>query len=374
MITGLATGGAERSLLKVLSGGLANRFHSSVVSLQDEGAVGPRIRLLGVPVDCLGMRRGMPTATTIARLRRVVTATSPDLIQGWMYHGNLAASFAALLASRKPTVAWNVRHSLYELQAEKFLTRQVIRANRGWSSRVGAIVYNSSVSRLQHEAFGFNDAPGVVLPNGFDVEQLSPKAGVSRAVRSELGIPSDVLVVGHVARFHPMKDHASFLRAAIRVARINPTVRFLLVGREVSLENPTLAEIVPPDITQRFLFTGERSDVHRLMQGIDVFCLSSWSEAFPNVLGEAMACGIPCVATDVGDSRDIVGDTGIVVRSSDTEALAVGLEAMVRKGPRERRALGHLARERVETHYSLDVVVSQYADLYQKLARRQADE
>ncbi|MEX0383603.1 glycosyltransferase [Spiribacter pallidus] len=369
VITGLATGGAERSLLKVLAGGLANRFQSSVVSLQDEGAVGPRIRLLGVPVDCLGMRRGVPKATTIARLRRVVTATSPDLIQGWMYHGNLAASLAAKLALGKPAVAWNVRHSLYDLQAEKFLTRQVIRANRGWSHRVDSIIYNSRTSRRQHEAFGFDDAKGVVIPNGFDFARLSPNPGIGQAVRSELGLPSEALVVGHVARFHPMKDHASFLRAAVRVARINPAVRFLLIGRQVTLENSVLVGIVPPDLLNHFVFTGERSDANRLMQAMDLLATSSaWGEAFPNVLGEAMACGVPCVATDVSDSRDIVGDAGIVVRPSDTEALAGGLEAMIRKSPPERQALGRLARDRVEAHYRLDAVLAQYADLYQTLA------
>lgn len=370
VITGLSTGGAERTLLNVLSGGLANQFDSSVVSLRDEGTIGTHISELGVPVYSLCMRGGVPKTGTVARLRRVVTAISPDVIQGWMYHGNLAASLAALLAPRKPAVAWNVRHSLYELHTEKFLTRQIIRANRGWSRHVDSIIYNSPVSRLQHEEFGFNGAPGVVLPNGFDLEQLSPDAEVGRAVRSELAIPSEALVVGHVARFHAMKNHTSFLRAAVQVARTNPEARFLLVGREVTPDNPALIGIVPPALVDRFVFTGERGDAHRLMQGMDVLATSSaWGEAFPNVLGEAMACGVSCVATDVGDSRDIIGDSGLVVPPRDSEALADAVISLLAKEPAERLALGQAARRSIEQRYALPRVVERYAELYRDIGQ-----
>jgi glycosyltransferase involved in cell wall biosynthesis len=370
VITGLSTGGAERALYNVLSGGLVGRFDNSVLSLRDEGTMGPRIRELGVPVYTLDMQSGLPGLQALVRLRQMVRSLDPDVIQGWMYHGNLAASLAARLAPGRHAVAWNVRHSLYGLQAEKPLTRQVIRANRFFSRRVDAIIYNSNLSRTQHEAFGFSGASARVIPNGFDLEWLVPDSVTGSAVRAELGLPPDATVIGHVARFHPMKDHASFLRAAVRVAGANPAVRFLLVGREVTPENPALEGIVPPDLIDRFLFTGERSDVHRLMQAMDVFCLSSWSEAFPNVLGEAMACGVPCVTTDVGDSREIVGDSGLVVPPRDSEALADGLKTMIRKTVQERQALGRAARQRVQARYSLDSVVAQYADLYQTLFER----
>lgn len=369
IITGLTTGGAERALYNLLAGGLGQPAETAVLSLQDEGAMGGRIRALGVPVHGLHMRRGLPTPAIILGLRQMVRAFRPDVIQGWMYHGNLAASLAGRLAPGRPAVAWNIRHSLYDPGAEKTLTRQVIRANRLWSSGPKAIIYNSRLSRTQHEAFGFRGSRAVVVPNGFDTWRLRPDPETGAAVRSELGLPEGALVVGHVARFHPMKDHASFLRAAVRVAGEDPAVRFLLAGRNVSPENPALAGIVPPSLLERFVFAGERRDAHRLMRAMDVLATSSaWGEAFPNVLGEAMACGVPCVATDVGDSAAIVGETGVVVPPSNTAALAEGLEAMVRRSPADRQALGRAARERVEARYNLDSVVAQYADLYQTLA------
>lgn len=369
IITGLSIGGAERALYNILAAGLGKQNETAVISLQDAGKIGPRIQELGVPIYALHMRRGIPTPGSFMRLRRIVRELRPDIIQGWMYHGNLAASVAARLSeSGRPVVAWNIRQTLYDLKSEKSLTRQVIRANRALSGRAAAIIYNSHLSRHQHEAFGFAGSRGIVIPNGFDLTRLRPDSDRGAALRRELGLSEGVLVIGHVARFHPMKDHASFLRAAKRVACENSFVRFLLVGREVSLGNPALAGIVPPDLLERFVFLGERSDVHRLMQAMDLLATSSaWGEGFPNVLGEAMACGVPCVTTDVGDSADIVGDSGIVVPASDSGALANGLLEILNKSHEERRALGQRARARIEANYAVSRIVSQYAETYESL-------
>ena len=369
IITGLNTGGAERALCNVIQGGLAERFQTVVVSLTDGGRYGPMLEEFGVPVHCLGMKRGLTSFSALWCLRKVVRKYHPDIVQGWMYHGNLAARLAITLAAGRPAVVWNVRHSLYNLADEKPLTQQVIRSNHWLSSRIDSIVYNSQASRRQHEAFGFAGSRGKIIPNGFDVVGLRPEPGTGKSIRQELSIPEDALVIGHVARFHPMKDHASFLRAAVRVASAVPAARFLVVGREVSPRHPTLAGIVPPELLERFVFPGEHSDVPRLMQSMDVFCLSSWSEAFPNVLGEAMASGVACVTTDVGDCADIVRDTGIVVPPSDSEALARGLMEMLDKPSKERVALCRAAMERVECHYGLDSVVAQYTNLYKTLAK-----
>lgn len=370
-ITGLSTGGAERALYNVLAGGLTASNDSAVLSLQGEGTYGPRFQELGVPVYVLGMRRGLPTPRALWLLQRLVNTIRPQIIQGWMYHGNLVASLAARMAADRPAVAWNVRHSLYGLAAEKFLTRQVIRGNRILSAGADAILYNSRLSRDQHEAFGFAAERGQVIPNGFDTEQLQPNAARSRAVRAALGIPEEATVIGHVARFHPMKDHASFLRAVVKIMRQRTDVVCLLVGRGVNLGNPALAGIVPKAIEERFFFVGERDDVPDLMRVMDVLATSSaWGEAFPNVLGEAMALEVPCVATDVGDSRNIVGETGIIVPPSDTAVLAQGLLSMLKRSAAEQAALGRAARVRVETFFSLPRVVEQYQALYESLDTR----
>lgn len=368
IISGLSMGGAERALYNVLSGGLAGQYDTAVISLRDVGVFGELIEALQVPVHALDIRGMVPAPRVLSQLRRVMRGFGPDVVQGWMYHGNVAASVAAHVVPSRPAVAWNVRHSLYGLGNEKLLTRQVIRAGRRLSAGADAVVYNSRISRDQHEAFGFDGKRAEVIPNGFDLAGLGPDATIGARVRRELSIPGEAPLVGHVARFHPMKDHVSFLHAAVSVAESVPEVRFLVVGREVSPDNSALAGIVPPGLVDRFRFPGERPDVSDLMRAMDVLCTSSaWGEAFPNVLGEAMACRVPCVATDVGDSADILGDTGVVVPPSDSEALARGLRAVLERPSKERAALGRAARARVERSYGLDAVVAKYAELYSSL-------
>jgi glycosyltransferase involved in cell wall biosynthesis len=300
----------------------------------------------------------------------LVKKLRPDVIQGWMYHGNFAANVAGWLAPGRPIVAWNVRQSLYSLAEEKLLTSHVIKANRRLSARADAIVYNSHLSRRQHEAFGFSPDRGRVIPNGFDLEQFRPAVDRGGDLRRELGIPAGARLIGHVARFHPMKDHAGFVRAAVSVAQLFEDVQVMLAGWEVTENNEALSCLVPDVLRNRFHFLGEREDVATLMQAMDIFCQSSWSEAFPNVLGEAMACQTPCVATDVGDSAVVVADTGIVVPPRNGDAMVAGLLAMLSKSEAERRALGRAARARVEANYALPRIVAQYANLYEQLTKR----
>ncbi len=368
IITGLATGGAERALYNFLHGGLINRFDNHVVSLSNEGTMEPQIRALGVPVTTLNMRDGRPSLSGLRKLYRVVREFQPDLIQGWMYHGNLASTLARTLAPGRPVLAWNIRHSLYDLSHEKPMTRQVIRANWLFSSAPDALLYCSRLSRKQHEGFGFNSRNGRIIPNGIDVQRFCFSGEARKRVRSELGIPAEALVVGHVARLHPMKDHPVFLRAAAGLAIRYPETYFLLSGRGVSLENKIFERLVPVQVRGRFHLLGERSDVSELMSAMDIFCLSSaWGEAFPNVLGEAMATGVPCVATDVGDSAIVIGDMGVVVPPRDEDALAAGIDSFLKMSPEERRTLGASARARIEANYTLNAIVDQYAVLYEKL-------
>ncbi|MBK1670988.1 hypothetical protein CKO28_23555 [Rhodovibrio sodomensis] len=368
--TGLGTGGAEQALYRLLASGLGRDRQVSVVSLRDEGTHGQPIRALGHEVSCLGLGGRLPSPGMLVELARRVRAFQPDVIQGWMYHGNLAASLAARLAPGRPAVTWGIRQSLYGLTREKLATRQIIRANRWLSRGPGAIVYNSHVSRSQHEAFGFSGARGTIIPNGFNLDRLAPSSDVARRVRSELSVPADARLIGHVARLHPMKDHPTFLRAAVTLARELPDLRVLLVGRAVDLVSPELSGIVPDDMTGRFLCLGQRPDAAALMQALDVFCLSSNSEAFPNVLGEAMAMEVPCVTTDVGDAGRIVGDTGIVVPPGDSAAMSRGLSDLLTRPVEARRILGRAARQRIESHYSMTRAVEAYNALYRDLATR----
>ncbi len=367
VITGLDTGGAEMMLLKLLSG-RSEEFEPVVVSLTDEGVLGPRIKALGVPVYSLGLRTRLPNPLRLLSIRTITRRFQPQLIQGWMPHGNLVASLAGVLSRTRTAVLWNVRMSLYNIRAEPLLTAGAIRLGATFSRRPVAIVYNSQTGAGQHEALGYRAEKSVVIPNGFDCRMFRRDDEARQRVRAELGVDDATVLVGLVARFHPMKDHAGFLRAAGAVARKHPNLHIVLAGSGVTWAEPLLQKLIAEEQLQKQVFLlGERQDIPAITAALDIACsASAWAEGFSNAIGEAMACGVPCVVTDIGDSAYIVRDTGLVAPARNPEALAQAIRQLIEAGPAARRQLGDAARRRAESEFSLPAIVCRYEDLYRK--------
>jgi len=308
----------------------------------------------------------------LAALRACIREFDPALIQGWMYHGNIAATLGRALARSRAPVAWNIRQTLYEVRKEKRLTANFIRAGALLSRLPDAIIYNSTTGAAQHENFGYDSRRRHLIPNGFDCAEFAPNVEARARVRVQLGMRDSDIVIGLLARFHPMKDHATFVAAAARVAAIYPEARFLIVGRGVRApETGILAAIANACLLDRAVVLGEREDMPDMQNALDIACSSSaWGEGFSNSIGEAMACGVPCVVTDVGDSAAIVAQTGIVVAPRDAAALAAAIGELVAAGPKRRQAMGGAARQRIEEHYALPAIVAQYESLYDSLTSR----
>jgi glycosyltransferase involved in cell wall biosynthesis len=366
VITGLHTGGAERMLEKVVT--FENRHCTDVVvSLLDVGPVGRRLVERGIQVHALGLSRGGFSPAALWRLVKIFRGFKPGVVQGWMYHGNLAASVAAELSYlRGVKVHWGIRQTLYALDKEKRGTRAVINLLARMSRRPASIHYNSHKSREQHEFIGYESARATIIPNGFDVDVCKREEQEIRAAREQWGIPGDAFVIGMVTRDHPMKDHRTFLEAAARFARVEDNAWFLLAGRGISADNGTLAgAIAELGLESRTRLVGEQADPGTIYRALDVLALTSaWGEAFPNVLGEAMSFGIPCVATDVGDCEDIVGESGIIVPVHDPEAVSRAFFDLQSIGIEGRRQLGTIARARVLQNFSIRDVCQRFNDLH----------
>lgn len=369
IISGLGTGGAEMMLANLVARTDRARHDVAVISLMDRGTLGGRIERAGGQLRVLGMRRGVPTPMALLKLRKMLKALRPDVIQGWMYHGNLAASLGAALLGKPVPVVWGIHHSLYDIGKERRLTQWVIRASARWSRSPAATVYVSRLSAEQHAAFGFHAEHAQVIPNGFDLDAFQPDLERRAAARAALGIAPEQALIGLVARYHPMKDHPNFLQAAARVARDWPEARFLMAGTGTGPDNPALGGLMGElGLAGRVYALGERSDVPEIMAALDVLCMSSsHGEAFPMVVGEAMASGLPCVVTDVGDAGWLVGETGRVAPPRDAEALAAALGGLLALGFAGRQDLGRLARERVREHFSLARSVAAYQAVYDKV-------
>ena len=369
IINDLSIGGAEMMLYRLLSQKGHNRFDSVVISLMDRGSLRNRIEGLGIRVYSPKMRQGLPTVASIWRLIRLVRQINPDLIQGWLYHGSLAGQIGSLAMAQRVPVLWSIHFSIYSLSFEKKLTATVVRLCAHLSRLAAGIIFVSRTSKVQHEQLGFDISKSLVFPNGIDADDFAPSEDARRSVRSELGLSQDAVLIGNISRYHTMKDHPNFLRAAALITKRYPEVKFFLAGRYLDASNRTLIEMIHEGgLDDHVSLLGERLDIARLVAALDIFCLSSsYGESFPLIVGEAMSSGVPCVVTDVGDSSWMVNGTGRVVPPRDAGALASACIDLLEMGPEGRTSLGSAARNRVVGLFSLKTVVSEYEALYEKI-------
>ena len=365
IINDLAIGGSEMMLFKLLSRTNREKFEPTVISLDGYGKLGERIDQLGIPVHAMGMRPSAFRPMPLLRLAMMARRIKPDLIQGWMYHGNLAAEFARRFVPQGVSVFWNIRQSLYSLDHEKKTTARVIKAGAFLSKWPTTILNNSSKSVEQHRAIGYQGNT-IVIPNGFDTEAFAPSERARSDIRAELGVPSDTFLIGLIGRFHPLKDHSTFLRGGALFLKNYPDAQFVLAGKHVDWNNTSLrTQIQDLGMVERVHLLGERADTPQVTAALDVATSSSSEEGFPNVIGEAMSCGLPCVVTDVSDLPWIIGDSGRVVPSQNPEALAQAWTELFQMGRQGRLALGGAARARVTELFSLSSVAEQYESLYE---------
>lgn len=368
VITGLSTGGAEIMLLKVLER-LGTRFTPHVISLTTLGEIGPRIQALGIPVETLGMQPGAPSPLAFFRLVRRIKTLKPNVVHTWMYHADFLGGLAARLAG-VPALAWGIRNSNLDRDKTKLLTRAVVGACARISEWVpDRILSCSEAARQIHVDWGYAVRKMIVVPNGFDIVRFRPDKAARATVRAELGVGDDIPLVGLIGRFDPQKNHAGFFDAAHYLHRRMPRVNFVLAGKGIDKSNPELmrmAETAGVHPVTHLL--GLRADIPQLMAALDVLASSSsYGEAFPNVLGEAMASGVPCAVTDVGDSAYIVGDTGRVVSAGNMMGLAEVIEALLALSSAERAFLSKCARKRVAEHFEIGQVVKRYEAFYDEL-------
>ncbi|MEN9539008.1 MAG: hypothetical protein RLZZ126_1243 [Pseudomonadota bacterium] len=355
-------------LFKLLLGLDRSAFHPSVVSLTSMGDFGNRIQALGIPVWALGMKPGMSVPIGLWRLVSHLRTYRPDVVHTWMYHADLIGGLAARIAGVR-RLCWGIRSSNMDRGTARWTTLGV-RKLCAWMSPwlPDRILLNSHVALQVHAALGYARPAMRVLPNGFDVSRFRPDPDARAAIRSELGIPSEALMVGLVARWDPLKNILGFVEVAGRVLQHLPDAHFVMAGKGLDTNNAQLRAAVAVCYGRdRIRLLGSRLDVPAVMAALDVFVLPSHGEGFPNVIGEAMASGVPCAVTDVGDSAELVGDTGRAVPPGDMAALAQVTMALMNLSADERKLLGQQARERIVRQYELGLVVRLHEDFYREL-------
>ncbi len=349
-------------------------FTHTVVSLKNSGHYGPRLRELGVEVHSVGNLRGWTGINGILTLRRIIVRAHPDVVQTWMYHGDLLGGLAARSAGVR-TVVWGIRNSNLDTDKVSFSARAAARICALLSTRIpAAIVCCSEEATRFHKTMGYENGTFVVIANGYDLSCFSPNSEARARLRREWGIAPQGPLLGMVARWDPQKDHNNLLHALAKLRTAGAVFRCVLVGANMAWANPVLAARVRQlGLDDTMVLAGARDDVPAVMNALDLHVLSSVGEAFPNTVAEAMACGTPCVVTDVGDARLIVGETGWVVPRRNPEALARAIaEALSVVAAKGRAALGQRCRARIEEKFSLETMVRAYQGLWIKVRSAEA--
>ncbi len=370
IITGLEAGGAQTMLWRLIAASDHSRLAHDVISLTDDGPIATRIRKSGVRVRSLGMRRRVTDLGAFFRLMSWLRADQPDVVQTWMTHADFVGGIAAKAASCR-RIAWGIHHSEFVPGVDKQLTVLVARICgllSGWVPT--AIVCCSEASRRAHLGMRYRVDRMRLIPNGFDLNAFSPSPRAKAELREELGVSANAVLVGRFGRFHPQKDYRTLTIAMAWVMERNPDVRLVLCGDGVDSANKALSEwLTSATIAKSTYLLGHRDDMTMMTAAVDIAVSSSSAgEAFPLVIGEAMACAVPCVATDVGDSAELLGDARLIVPAKDADALAGAILRLVEIGPDERSRIGLRGRRRVEEKYSIETVCRLYSELYEELA------
>lgn len=349
---------------------LQEHFDQQVICLTNRGVVAQRLLAIGVQVTSLELSSAWPNPLAIVRLAWQIRRFSPNVVQTWLYHADLLGGIASYLAGVRVLV-WNIRNNDLSADKTKPNTRRVVALCAKLSHWLPSRIVCCSHNAMQtHIALGYARTPFVVIPNGFDLSLFKPDTFARTSVRAELGISADAPVIGLIARFDPQKNHVGFFKAAKQLHRQRPGVHFLLAGREVDANNPLImAWMHDAGVGEVTHLLGERYDMQRLTAALDIATsTSSWGEAFPNVLGEAMACGVPCVSTDAGDASWIVGDTGRIVPRDNMVELAKAWEELLALPDIELVKLGERARSRIAEIFEIGNIAAQYTKFYEELA------
>lgn len=371
IITGLNDGGAEVVLYRLCKHDQAHRHH--VVSLSGSGKYGPLLEALGVPVTTLNMSPGQPSPLAFFRLAKLLRLAKPDLVQTWMYHGDLFGGLAARAAGIR-SVVWGIHNTTLEPGKSSKTTIWItkILAKMSWWLPA-KIAVGGQLAMDVHEAQGYDRSKMRFSPSGYDLAEFRPELDPQGEIKASLVPHQSIPLIGTVGRFDPQKDHANLLDALAILRDRGISFRCVLVGTGLDPSNAQIVEWIDQrELSDHVQLLGRRSDIPNIMNALDLHVLpSAYGEAFPNVVCEAMACGGPCVVTDVGDAAHIVGDTGWVVPPRNAGALAKAIEAAIEEmrdvEKASLRSLG--ARQRIEENFSIERMVASYSALWFEVFR-----
>ncbi len=365
IISGLNVGGAETVLKRLIEFDTVNSDDVVIISLSSLGVIGEKLRNQGKTVHALNMSSPpLGFFTALWQLRKLIRHYQPQIVQTWMYHADLLGGLAAYLAGQR-NIVWNIRVAAVPKNNRRTIAIMRVSALLShWLPK--KIVCVAEAAKQIHIGYGYDAKRMVVIHNGLDFANFTTNLEQNEALKQYCRFAENDIVIGYVGRFHPSKRHDNFVKAAAIVVESRPQAKFLLVGRGCDADNAQLmAWLTESDLQQHFVLLGERSDIPACLAIMTIYCMPSGNEGFPNALLEAMAMGLPCVATNVGDAAILAGENAVLVEVDDEHALARGLLKILTLPTEQRQQMGLSAKKRVTEEFSIARTVTRYKTLYQ---------
>jgi glycosyltransferase involved in cell wall biosynthesis len=369
IITDLDTGGAEIMLSKLLKTVDCQRFPSRVISLTTTGSIGQQIEALGISVSAMGMKPGQISLSDITHLTEEIIKQDPAIVQTWMYHADLLGGLAAKRAGIRQ-IAWNIRNSTLDWKKSKTSTMFIVAICALLSHSIPKkIVICSQAAAKVHRKAGYNEKKMRVIPNGFDLTIFKPDRNAGFRLRESLGLGEHVPVVGLAARFDKQKDHETFIRSAEIVLKSLPEAQFILCGDGITAKNPSITRWLSTfGVADHFHLLGRWTDMAQFHSACDVAVSSSaYGESFSNVLGEAMACGVPCISTRVGGAEELMGNIGRIVPPGDPIRLGEAVSEILLMPEDQHQDMSRMCRERVQQNFDINHIARTYMRFWEEL-------
>jgi glycosyltransferase involved in cell wall biosynthesis len=360
IINGLGSGGAENMLYKLLKYSDKERYYHEVISLLDEGVIGEKIKTLGIKVHCLNINK----KNLLKAFIKVKTICKEfDIVNTWLYHADVIGFIVGKILLNKKVI-WNVRHSNLDIGANKPGTLRVVKINSILSNYVDCITYNSKLAYTNHKEVGYINRMSVTIPNGFELDKFKSDPKNRNKIRESLSIREEENVIITIGRWNVQKDYVTLLKALSELKKQKVNFKQIMVGTNLDNSNNELSDLIEKyNLRENLLLLGRRDDIPFILTCADIYVSSSLGESFSNAIGEAMACELPCVVTDVGDSKYIVGETGFTVDPKDYLGLASKIQNIITNSKNEH--LGKMARSRVIQNFDINNVIKLYEEIYE---------
>lgn len=366
IISGLNNGGAERSLFNLCNSNLNQHFEQIVLCLGKQGIYGPKLEEIGIKVCYIEFKSGNKIFRLIKFLK-LCKKINPDIVQGWMTHGNFFSLVAFAYLLFKPTLFWNIRQTIYRLKHEVFFTRILLLLNAFFSKVPQKIICNSNLAIHQLSGLGYNSESLVFIPNGFDFDFWKKETEFKVKTREQFCINKQGFVIGYVGRFHEMKNIDLLLNAFSSLSAKYPNLYLMIIGHDASEYPADMERFVNSISVDKIKILGRKNDIHRYYSCFDLFVLcSAWGEGFPNVLGEAMSNELCCISTNIGEARNLLDVNGFIIPPNNIDALIKTIEDCYLDIDMIQNK-GKNARLRIKEKYSLENTINSYLKLYNNL-------